>query len=176
GAARTDSVREVRAVVYRWRQDASPVKAAEREEWLHQLRRLYVSPTLDGMVRMDGDLDPETGQSVMAALDAFVDADLRAELDMRSSAQRRADALGEICRQWLDRSDRPEVAGERPHISVNLDLKALEGGVGHAELENVGPITVETARRIACDASITRVITRGRSEVLDVGRRTSLVP
>ena len=123
------------------------------------------------MVRVDGDLDPETGQAVMTALQAAVDADVRGERDMRSGAQRRADA-----RQWLDRSYRPEVAGERPHVTVNLDFQALAGHSGRAELDDVGPITSETARRIACDASITRVITRGRSEVLDVGRRTPVVP
>src|SRR5205823_2774242 len=80
-AARTLSVRELRAVVAHWRQAASPVKAAGREEWMHAVRRLYVSPTLEGMVRMDGDLDPETGQTVIAALDAFVDADVRADRD-----------------------------------------------------------------------------------------------
>jgi Domain of unknown function (DUF222)/HNH endonuclease len=175
-AARTLSVKELRAVVAHWRQAAAPERAAEREEWMHVIRRLYVSPTLNGMVRVDGDLDPETGQTFMTALQAVVDADVRGESDMRTSAQRRADALGEIARQWLDSSDRPEVAGERPHVTVNLDLAALEARSGRAELETTGPITAETARRIACDASVTRVLTRGRSEVLDVGRKTSVVP
>jgi hypothetical protein len=31
-------------------------------------RGLFVSTTIDGMVRLDGDLDPETGQTVMTAL------------------------------------------------------------------------------------------------------------
>jgi Domain of unknown function (DUF222) len=38
--------------------------------------------------------------------------------DVRSPAQRRADALAEVCRQWLDRSDRLQVAGERPHVLI----------------------------------------------------------
>ena len=174
-AARTLSVRELRAVVAHWRQAAAPERAEEREEWMHAIRKLYVSPTLDGMVRVDGDLDPETGQSLMTALQAAVDAEVRGEADLRTGAQRRADALGEICRQWLDRADRPEVAGERPHVRVNIDVEALRG-TGAAELEGVAPVTADTARRIVCDASITRVVTRGRSEVLDVGRTTSVVP
>ena len=97
--------------------------------------------------------------------------------DMRTSAQRRADALGEICRQWLDGADRPEVAGERPHVTVTVDLEALEGRSGApCEFDDVGPISPETARRWACDASVSRVITRGRSEPLEVGRRTPVVP
>ena len=39
----------------------------------------------------------------------------------------------------------------------------------------MGPVAPETARRLACDAEVGRVLTRGRSEVLDLGRRTRLV-
>jgi hypothetical protein len=33
-----------------------------------------------------------------------------------------------------------------------------------------------TVRRLACDASVMRVVLAGRSELLDVGRRTPLIP
>jgi len=55
-------------------------------------------------------------------------------------------------------------------VMVNIDLATMS-----AELEDTGPITAESARRIACDSSLTRVVTRGRSEVLDIGRKTSVV-
>jgi hypothetical protein len=45
-----------------------------------------------------------------------------------------------------------------------------------AELDQVGPIDHETVRRLACDASVTRIVFGPRSEPLDVGRRTSVVP
>jgi hypothetical protein len=44
------------------------------------------------------------------------------------------------------------------------------------ELAHTGPIPPETVRRIACDAAVSRVMTMGRSEPLDVGRRTPVVP
>src|SRR5206468_6819231 len=47
---------------------------------------------------------------------------------------------------------------------------------GRSELDHVGTIHPEIARRLACDASISRMITKGRSEPLDVGRRTSVIP
>jgi len=60
---------------------------------------------------------------------------------------------------------------------VTVDLEALEGRSGaRCEFDEVGPISPETARRWACDALVSRVITRGRSEPLDVGRRTAVVP
>ncbi len=174
-AAGTLSPRELKQAVAYWRQVCDgPEEHAER---LHELRRLHVSTTLDGMVRVDGDLDPETGQSLITALRSVLDATARAGPDPRTSPQRRADALGEICRWWLDAADRPLVAAERPHVTVTIDLEALEGrsGARRCEFDDVGPVPAETARRWACDASVARVITRGGSEPLDVGRRTPVV-
>ncbi len=128
------------------------------------------------MVRIDGDLDPETGQTVITALRAVQDADVRGGHDERTAPQRRADALAEVCRRWLDRVDPPAVGGERPHVTVVVDMDALEGRVGRrSHLEEAGRIPGEAARRMACDASVARVITDGRSMPLDVGRRTPVV-
>ena len=135
-----------------------------------------VSSTFDGMVRVDGDLDPETGQTLIAAIASVGDRDARSGRDERTATQRRADALGEICRGWLDRLDRPVVAGERPHVVVTMDLASLEARAGGSgRLGRNGSIGGETARRLACDASVARVLTAGPSEPLDVGRRTSVV-
>jgi hypothetical protein len=176
-AARALPVGELRRVVAYWREAADTQAAAEEEERRFERRRLHVSPSLDGMVRVDGDLDPETGQTLVTALRAVQDAEARRGPDPRTPAQRRADALGEVCRRWLDSSDRPSVAGERPHVVVTVDLEALEGRVGRRrEFEDAGPITSETARRWACDANVARVVTDGRSMPLDVGRRTKVVP
>ncbi len=172
------SIRDFRHAIAYWRQAADSVAAEERASLAHRFRHLYVSPTLDGMVRVDGNLDPECGQTLITALRTVEDAWARdgAE-DARTAPQRRADALGELCRRWLDSSDRPAIAGERPHVTVTVDLASLQGRLGReCELEDAGPITPETARRLACDASVSRVITSGGSEPLDVGRRTPVVP
>ena len=81
------------------------------------------------MVRLDGDLDPDTGESVLTALRAHQDAEARGSGagDDRTPDQRMADALGEICRRFLDLGHRPVVGGERPHLTVTVDLEALEG-------------------------------------------------
>jgi hypothetical protein len=107
----------------------------------------------------------------------MVDATVRgADPDDRRPAQRRADALGELCRRYLDGSDRPVVAGERPHLSITVDLATLEGRAGMGELDEAAATGAQAARRLACDASISRVITAGRSEPLDVGRQGPVVP
>jgi hypothetical protein len=131
------------------------------------------------MVRVDGNLDPETGETLLTALSAVLDAESRLgpEGHARTPAQRRADALGEICRQWLDLAERPSVGGEKPHVTVTVDAEALrDGGTGRCELDHVGPIQPEVARRLACDASIRRVVMAGPSEPLDVGRQTPVIP
>ena len=174
-AATTLSIPDLGRVVGTWRRAAEDARGLESSQVAYERRRLHVSPTLSGMVRVDADLDPETGQSVISALRAVCDAEVGCTPDHRSSPQRRADALGEICRQWLDGTDRPLVGGERPHVTVTVDLQTLEGRLSSsgppgsrspglrsgAELEDVGPISSEAARRLACDASVSRVITHG---------------
>ena len=131
------------------------------------------------MVRVEGDLDPETGETLLTALSAVLDAESHSSSqgEDRTPAQRRADALGEICRRYLDSSDRPTVGGERPHLTMTVDVQAMGGGAGGTgELDHVGPVDPEIARRMACDASIMRVVLAGPSEPLDVGRRTPVIP
>jgi hypothetical protein len=130
------------------------------------------------MVRIDGDLDPETGQAVMTALRAVMDADARVRggPELRGPSQRRADALGHLSRAYLDGGDRPALHGERPHVVVTVDLEAIEGRSGRSELDAAGPITPETARRIACDARVSRVITDGPNQPLELGRSTRVIP
>jgi len=176
--ARIHSISDLQRVTCYWRQRVERDRAFEGDDALRERRRLHASMTLSGTVRVDGDLDPETGETLLTALGAVLDAEARSphEDDHRTPAQRRADALGEICRPWLDRSDRPSVAGERPHLMLTVDARTLQGmAEGTSELDHTGPIDPEAARRLACDASVMRVVMCGRSEPLDVGRRTPVV-
>jgi uncharacterized protein DUF222/HNH endonuclease len=176
-AAATLGMRELRGAIAYWRDAAARAGAADDAEGTRERRRLHVSPVLDGMVRVDGDLDPETGQLVITALRAVMAAPARDVADRRTPPQRRADALGEICHQWMDGGNRPSIAGERPHLTVTLDLETLERRAGRrCELDDAGAILPEDARRVACDASVSRVITAGASAPVEVGRRSPVVP
>jgi hypothetical protein len=135
------------------------------------------------MVRVDGELDPESGEVLLTALQAMVDADLRAGNggDLRTPAQRRADALCQLAHRYLDSPDRPAVAGERPHVTLTVSIETLRGnrdggnGSWRCELDHTGAVPMQTARRLACDASILPVVMGGPSEPLDVGRKTPVV-
>jgi len=165
----------VRAVEY-WKQQAALEAVEEDAQALRERRRLSVSESA-GMVHVDGRLDPVAGQVVITALNSLTDpGNLDAE-DTRSAPQRRADALVALCRDHLDHGDLPVQRTERPHVMVHVALEALEGGVGRpCELQDGGVITPEAARQLACDAMVTRVITKGESQVLDVGRTTRVIP
>jgi hypothetical protein len=145
-------------------QDAAEEEAARRRERAY----LHASPTLDGMVRIDALLDQEDGEAVLTALDAATSPPTAH--DTRPAANRRAEALGDICRQWLANGTTTS-GGVRPHVSVIVDYETLLGRLGtRCELTHTGTITPETARRILCDASVSRVVTDGESLPLDVGR------
>lgn len=177
-AARSMAFGELRRVIETWRAAADPDGATDEEERRHERRRLDVCPEPDGTVRVVGELDAEDGQGLITAIRAQMDAETRASRgpDPRTPTQRRADALAEICQQWLASRERPNVGGERPHVVVTMDLETLVERAGNGDLDDAGSITPDTARRLACDADITRVITRGASEPLELGRRTKVVP
>jgi len=178
-AARVHAIGDLQRVVGFWRQQVDHAHDLRGDDAARARRRLHASATYLGMVRVDGDLDPETGEALLTPLGAVLDAETRSNTseDDRTPAQRRTDALGEICRQWLDRSDRPMVGGERPHVTLTVDAGMLAGlAAGTAELDRTGAVPEETAKRHLCDASVMRVVLSGGSQPMDVGRRTPIVP
>jgi len=121
-------------------------------------RFLSLSQTFDGVYRIDGWLDAEGGAVLNTALNSVMGP--RLADDDRSAPERRADAAVEMARRQLDGGQLPEVAGQKPHLAVSVDMATLskEPGSMAAELEWSQPIPAETARRLACDAAITPII------------------
>jgi hypothetical protein len=176
-AARELSPHNLRKALDHWKSALEPERFEGHQERLVERRRLSAAVTMEGMVRLDGDLDPESGVVVMTAIRALADPAALDGSDTRTPQQRRADALTEICRDFLDSGDAPRSGGEKPHITLTVDLATLEGRAGKgAELDEAGVISSESARRLACDAGVSRVITDGPSEPLDVGRRSRTIP
>lgn len=160
-----------------WRQAADGEVEAEVAERRFRRRKLFISQTLDGMVRLDGDLDPEGGAAVIAAVRSLSEPGAIDAADDRSGPQRRADALVDLCRAHLDGGKSPSIGGEKPHVSILVDLQTLEGRTGSlSELDDGTVLDPETVRRIACDAAVSRVVVNGSSAPLDIGRKTRTVP
>jgi hypothetical protein len=137
-------------------------------------RYLHLSQTLDGVFYLDARLDSEGGATLRAAINALEPIGV----DERSGAMRRADALVEIARRHLDAGTLPEVAGQKPHLSVIASAATLAKtpGAPAADLEWSEPITADAARRLACDSAMTRVLLAPNSEPIDVGRCTRTIP
>jgi Domain of unknown function (DUF222) len=144
-AARRHRIPDLQRVAAFWRGLAEARLLSGDEDAARRRRSLHISKTLMGMVRIDGWLDPESSESVLTAVNAVMDAEARTRGhdDTRTPAQRRADALCEVCDQFLSASDRPVVAGERPNVTVTVALESLAG----AEPLAAAPATVLTGRR-----------------------------
>jgi Domain of unknown function (DUF222) len=142
----------------------------------YEKRELSVAPTIWGMVAIQGLLDPTSGATVLAALDALT-APPRDD-DPRTAGQRRADALTELCRRTLDGGSLPQVNGEKPHLLVTLSYEALTGHPGSepANLTWVGPISATDARLLACDCAVIPAVLNSAGEVMDIGRKSRIWP
>lgn len=137
-------------------------------------RRFTMAPGLDGRVHLRGEMDAVGGEYLHTALAALMNGD-RPAGDPRGHAERQADALVALAKGALDGGTLPDVRGERPHARVTIDWLALcaergAPGVTGGRLAWSGPITPETARRLACDAGVARIITGPDGLPLDVGR------
>lgn len=115
-------------------------------------RSITASRTYDGMVVLEVVLPAEEGEEVLASLSTGGSAEPGS-----SPGQARADRLMELMR-----GDQP--AGHRYTVNMVADVGAIDDS----------HLATETLRRIACDCGIVRHLVRGRSEPLDIGRRTSV--
>jgi hypothetical protein len=173
--ARTLAARAFPLAVAHWQRLADADGALADADRAFGRRRLHISATWAGMVRLDGDLDPESGSVVMCALGSLAEPAALDLGDDRTPQQRRADALVEICRRHLDTSERSRVGGERPHLVVTVDLDTLAGrGEALVDLDT-GPITFTAVRRLACDATLSPVTTGSDGKPVAAARATRVV-
>jgi hypothetical protein len=155
-ARRLDPPRLRRALAH-LRLVADPDTAGDLAERRHRRRGLWLAPTWEGMVAVNGLLDPEAGQTVLAALEPLARPANAA--DERSASQRNADALTELVRRTLEAGRLPQAGGVRPQLLVTVELDSLLGhpGLG-GEVGGVGPLDPEACQRLACDGAVTRVL------------------
>jgi hypothetical protein len=130
-------------------------------------------------------LDTEAAAIVSAALDPLCNprrtgtdarpgTDDAALADERTAAQRRADALVEICQLALNTEELPVNGGDRPQVHVIIDFEALRRQIGAGTLDTGDLLTPTQVRRLACDAQILPAVLGGQGQVLDVGQSRRL--
>lgn len=162
-------------IVEGFRRVTTPETSAEEAQRAYAARELFVSKPFAGTVNILGTLTAETYAALSAAMGPLVRK--AGPDDTRTPAQRRHDALDELARMALDAGQLPQLAGERPHLSVVVALEVLEGRAGRslAELEGAGYTTDQAVRRLGCDAMITRVVVDVVGVPLNLGRTTRTV-
>ena len=136
------------------------------------IESVVLTPTSGGG-RVEAALAAEGFEWVQIAIDTAAD---RLGLQGAPWAERRAQGLVGVCRYFLDHADLPATRVGRPTVVVTVDIGTLAaeaGGTGR--LDSGTYVAGETARRMACDAGLVRLITDAASMPLDVGRRTRTV-
>jgi hypothetical protein len=150
--------------------------ALDNDNRHHDHRWFSCDQAFGGPFILRGELDAENGAVVKAALDAL--SAPSGARDERSGSQRRADALVELASRQLQSGLPPAVHGQRPHLTVIADIATLRRipGAPPADLQGVGPIHAQTARRIACDSVLTLASIADNGEPLSIGRASRTVP
>jgi hypothetical protein len=147
-----------------------------RSDARHEARYLSWNYDDNGMVVVQVRLDPEQGARLIDALQRTVDT-MRAERSEDDSsggppwpsfATLRADALLRL------------VDGERADtelvVHASAEVLTDDAGAGCCELDDGSVLAPETARRLACDAGVVRLLEDAHGEPLDVGRKTRSIP
>lgn len=145
----------------------------------------------DGTLSIRGNLPAEEGALLLKALDIAREV-LRAEDLADATADRgeeaagaaalpqrtNADALVALAESAIGSGMAPASGGDRHQVVLHVDVSAPGGGSGDGRgtFEEGGVVVPsETARRIACDASIVTLVEKA-GEPLSVGRKTRSVP
>ena len=131
-----------------------------------QERSAHLSRLLDGRSRLDADLDAEATALAVEALRLAESPD--AEGEERDAARRRGDALTDIFRFFLDHQHDAPKNRNRPHVSMVVDWDRYRAGHGGTYGDGV-PASPAAVRTTLCDAGVSRVVTSGRSVILDLG-------
>jgi uncharacterized protein DUF222/HNH endonuclease len=118
-------------------------------------------------------LDPELGQRFRAQIHAMART-LKGQDADRSPAQLRAAALVELCEIGTAHAEVGAGRETITDVAIHVDLADIQDRGGPDLAAEVrayrGNLPRSTLERLTCDCRISRVITDGPSQVLDIGR------
>ena len=170
-------------VVQHWRNIADDDAAEDRADRHQQGRYLRTAATLEGMLDLQGRLDPINGAIFKGELDRLerelFEADwaaarrehgdqARPEHLVRTAAQRYADAIVEMARRSAAMP--PDARRARTLLTVLVGYETFKGRV--CELADGTVLTPGQVAATLTDADIERIVFDTPSRVIDVGTRT----
>ena len=174
-----------------WRVDRLEAHGNEVDhgEERHRARELSVFPDEHGSFVIRGRLDPEVGAVLMRALEAAGDA-LGGRTKARTTGPRgRAAAIGLLAERALQAGFEVDgkIHGRADRFRVVLHVDAARSSAHDlcsessepelgAMLEDHQHVPAGTSKRLACDAGRVEMTHGSDGSVLDVGRKTRIVP
>jgi hypothetical protein len=165
-------VPQLRRRVRRTAMALNPATAEQRHQRALAERRVEYRPDEDGMASLSVFLGAPEAQLIFTRLTAA--ATLLPTQDPRTMDQKRADLFVDAMLSGLPVDGMPVLQGRRPAINVVVSADTLLGLDDRpAHLTGYGPITADTARRLAADSSGTwrRLLTDADTgALLDIGQ------
>jgi hypothetical protein len=174
---------------YRWTQRRD---AARLSQLKHEQRNVWWFFDVDGEFVLNARLPAEVGAVVRKALEVACDevrerGDVSAETPLQIAANaRNADALRLVAETFLAHRGEETGAGaaaDRVQVVVHIDQAILterttaEAGEPHCcELDDGPALALDTARRLACDATLVGLVEDEEGEPLNIGRKTRSIP
>jgi hypothetical protein len=183
---------------HRW---AQRLQEKNREEIQNEDRRATFYVDDDGMWVITARLPAAEGELVAKTLQAIVDS-ADAELHQHgitgqetgedappavTMPQKRADALCRLAEHYVagDAEALKDLKGaERCQVMLHVDLKTLQAHSdkklsadhNHCCIGEDNWLHPNTARRLSCDASLVTVLENDKGKVLNIGRRSRIIP
>ena len=187
--ARHATTHQLERIVRAWRVTKGQIEEAQVNT-RHTHRSLRWHYDDDGSMVLSVRLDPEDGALVMAALEAGREALARSRVEEPAAARddaaasspteiSGADALVFVAQAALGSDALSGASTADRHLVVLHTTEATLSGDdedGRCHLEDGPAVCPETARRLACDATVVKVTHDHRGTPLDVGRRTKSIP
>ena len=158
-----------------------------REAIQQRDQSLWFHTEPDGSMLIRGRIPAEIGALFKRALEAaenslpipkYVPAGTSLDTDDQlRSRKRRVEALATLAESFLATGPRDLSGGDRQQIVVHVDAETFRNRcAGRCEFEHGSSIAAETARRLACDCSLVRLVEDAQGEPLNVGRKTRTIP
>ncbi len=176
---------------YRWQEDDNDDQGeSEKERALRQwdARSLTWDQTSTGSTRVQLILPPEIAQAFLNSVEHSLNQldnsqldDSQQEVPKSKMSQRRADAAVLMAETSLQSAGREIATADRYQVIVSVEASELSsaGNINtpskRPTVKAAGPIAHETAKRIACDCTLSIHQTEN-GEPVDIGRRSRIWP
>lgn len=177
--------------IYRRATEAEELSREHQQQMNREVRYCW---DYDGSLVLKARLPAEVGAMVMKAIECAIPETSSPErpdprtytngyippdsIEHPSVSHKRADALALIFESFMAHGAEAMSGGDRHQVVLHVSAETLQAGGGgqHCEIEDGPGVSAETARRLACDASLVAIVEDAKGEPLNVGRKTRSIP